>query len=69
MFDRKINRNKHFDGTAKRLIWSWTGKCYGTIDVGEPDDLWGPVISRLENGETDIIVINRLRLAKNTNVL
>lgn len=35
----------------------------------ESDDLWDPVISWLEKGESDIIVINRLRLAKNTNVL
>lgn len=37
--------------------------------VHEPSDLWGPMISWLEKGENDIIVINRGRLSKNTNVL
>lgn len=37
--------------------------------VDEPDDLCGPVISWLEKGETGIIVINGLRLARNANVL
>lgn len=56
-------------GLSKRLIWCWTGECYSTIDgrwtrwpLGSCDFLAG-------EGESDIIVINRRRLAKNTNVL
>lgn len=52
-------------GLLKRLLTNAVAQLTGD----EPDDLWGPVISWLEKDEADILVINRARLAKNTNVL
>jgi hypothetical protein len=38
---------------------SRSGECCGRLMVDELEDLWGAMISWMQKGKTDIIVINR----------